>query len=78
MVNNRLNGVRTFVRENGLLFVALAALVVLEALTGKPLRRFPAYVDWNTIVTLAGLLLITTAIKESGFFPGWPIVFPNA
>ena len=50
------------------LLVSLLALVVLELLVGKPLSRFPAYVDWNTIVTLTGLLLITTAIKESRFF----------
>ena len=68
MANKRVQQVKTILRKNGLLLIALAALVVLELLTGKPLRRFPAYVDWNTIVTLAGLLLITTAIKESGFF----------
>jgi Na+/H+ antiporter NhaD/arsenite permease-like protein len=68
MVNNFFQRVLKIIRRNGLLFVALAALAVLESLTGKPLRRFPAYVDWNTIITLAGLLLITTAIKESGFF----------
>ena len=59
---------RKLFKENGLLLTALAALIGLEILVQKPLRRFPAYVDWNTIVTLAGLLLITTAIKESGFF----------
>ncbi|NOY77162.1 MAG: hypothetical protein GXO76_04765 [Calditrichaeota bacterium] len=66
--NNRLQRTGQILRGNGLLLIALAALVLLEGLTRKPLRRFPAYVDWNTIVTLAGLLLITTAIKESGFF----------
>ncbi len=68
MANNRVQQIKTILRKNGLLLIALAALVVLELLTGKPLRRFPAYVDWNTIITLAGLLLITTGIKESGFF----------
>jgi Na+/H+ antiporter NhaD/arsenite permease-like protein len=59
---------RRAVQKNRLLLVAFGALVVLEIFTRKPLHRFPAYVDWNTIVTLTGLLLITTAIKESGFF----------
>jgi len=66
--NNRLQRTGQILRGNGLLLIALGALVVLEALTRKPLHRFPVYVDWNTIVTLTGLLLIKTAIRESGFF----------
>ena len=68
MGNKWFGTLRKLFKKNGLLWTVLAALIVLEILVRKPLRRFLDYVDWNTIVTLAGLLLITTAIKESGFF----------
>ncbi len=68
MVSKQLKEYCGFCKRNGLLFAALSAWAVLWALTGKPVRYIPAYVDWDAIVTLSGLLLITTAIKESGFF----------
>ncbi len=36
--------------------------------TRQPIHQFPSLVDWKTISTLSGLLLITTGIKESGLF----------
>ena len=68
MWKSRLKKYENWIRDSEVLLVSLLALILLEILIGKPLRRFPAYVDWNTIVTLTGLLLITTAIKESHFF----------
>ncbi len=47
-----------------LLGIALGLMCILHL----PLRLFPAMVDWKTISTLTGLLLITTGIKESGLF----------
>jgi len=46
----------------------LAAALGLVYALRQPLRLFPAMVDWKTISTLSGLLLITTGIKESGLF----------
>lgn len=41
---------------------------VLTALHPAAVRTFPAAVDWPTIVTLLGLLLLTKGVESSGFF----------
>ena len=57
-----------FLRQNlFLIFLILTAFLLFLA-APRPLRELPGYVDWNTIYTLAGLLLITNAVRESGFF----------
>lgn len=52
--------------------IFLLFLVILSAglafFIRPPLGHFLAFVDWNTIMTLSGLLLITMGVKESGFF----------
>ncbi len=68
MIRARLRQLHTFTSGSEILYLSFLALIILELLVQKPLSRFPAYVDWNTIGTLSGLLLITTAIKESNFF----------
>ncbi len=55
-------------KKNFLLVILLVTALGLAVALGQPLRRLPGLVDWNTIVTLSGLLLITTGIKESGLF----------
>jgi len=47
-----------------LLLVALAALQVLHP---RPWASLPALVDWQTVLTLTGLLMLTKAIELSGF-----------
>ncbi|WP_457755820.1 SLC13 family permease [Thermodesulfatator indicus] len=42
--------------------------LILIALSKFPLTEIPTLVDWKTILSLSGLILITTAIKESGAF----------
>ncbi len=68
MFRNTLARIRVSLAGSEILLVALTAFVILELIVAKPFYRFPAYVDWTTIVTLTGLLLVTTAIKESNFF----------
>ncbi len=58
----------TLLRKNTLPAVLLVLGLVLAAWLREPLERLPAAVDWDTIITLCGLLLITTGVKESGFF----------
>lgn len=48
--------------------ISLLLFFILGVIAPSAPSDYPGYVDWNTIVTLAGLLLLTTAIKESGFF----------
>ncbi len=57
-----------FVKKNYLLTAFVVASVGLSLILRQPLRRLPTFVDWNTIITLSGLLLITMGIKESGLF----------
>jgi len=49
------------------LFLILFAFI-LATLLKQPAWTLPFLVDWKTIVTLSGMLILTTAIKESGFF----------
>jgi len=52
-----------------MLLVTLTAVAVgLACIIRQPLKLLVLAVDWNTISTLTGLLLITTAVKESGLF----------
>jgi len=62
------NDLRSILKKNLLTVVLLAVAPVLAHVLRQPLRLFPAMVDWKTILTLSGLLLITTGIKESGLF----------
>ncbi len=55
-------------KKNILTLLLLAVAMWLALWLKQPVRTFPSMVDWNTIVTLSGLLLITTGIKESGLF----------
>jgi Na+/H+ antiporter NhaD/arsenite permease-like protein len=50
-----------------LIFLAITSFGLLLFLH-QPIGRLPHFVHWDTIITLTGLLLITTAVKESGFF----------
>ncbi len=65
--NANFSGIR-LLRKNTLPAVLLALGLVLAVVLREPLERLPAMVDWDTIITLCGLLLITTGVKESGFF----------
>ncbi|WKZ93428.1 SLC13 family permease [Chimaeribacter arupi] len=51
-----------------LLQALLLVGVVLTALHPAAVRTFPAAVDWPTIMTLLGLLLLTKGVESSGFF----------
>ncbi len=51
-----------------LIIVSFVATIVLVVVTGQPLAGLPAMVDWKTIFILSGLLIVTTGIRESGFF----------
>jgi len=59
---------RAVLKKNAVLVVLLAGALGLSVGLGQPLGRLPGFVDWDTIITLSGLLLITTGIKESGLF----------
>jgi Na+/H+ antiporter NhaD/arsenite permease-like protein len=54
-------------RRDWLLWTLVAVLLLLSALRPAAIRDYPLLVDWPTIETLAGLLLLTSGIEASGF-----------
>lgn len=56
-----------FIREKLLSFLILFLLLLL-LFVHPHYKHFMQYIDWNTIYFLSGLLLITTAMKESNYF----------
>ncbi|MBW1981270.1 MAG: anion transporter [Deltaproteobacteria bacterium] len=66
---NKVYSATVFALKNSLLSVVLLiASLGLAVAFRQPLERLPSLVDWNTIITLSGLLMVTTGIKESGLF----------
>ena len=49
-----------------LLLALLTALALFAAFGDPPLASYPARVDWPTVATLCGLLVLTTALQQSG------------
>jgi Na+/H+ antiporter NhaD/arsenite permease-like protein len=54
-------------RRDWLLWTLIAVLALLSAFRPADIRDYPLLVDWPTIETLAGLLLLTSGIEASGF-----------
>ncbi|TAL56017.1 MAG: citrate transporter [Pandoraea sp.] len=54
-------------RRDPVLTVLLLALVVLQTGWPRPWASLPGLVDWQTILTLTGLLWLTKAVELSGF-----------
>lgn len=50
-----------------LLWALVAALLVFSGLHPGGMATYPRLVDWPTVATLAGLLLLTAGIEASGF-----------
>ncbi|WP_254366967.1 SLC13 family permease [Paraburkholderia sp. NMBU_R16] len=56
-----------FVASEPVLAILVAALVLLQSLHPQAWRALPGLVDWPTVQTLAGLLILTKAVELSGF-----------
>ncbi|MBA5688662.1 SLC13 family permease [Rugamonas apoptosis] len=57
---------KPFLRDR-MMHLLLAVAVVLSTLSPHPFPEYLAWVDWHTIATLAGMLLLTTGIEASGY-----------
>jgi Na+/H+ antiporter NhaD/arsenite permease-like protein len=55
------------ISKEPVLAILVFALVVLQAVHPRAWMSLPALVDWQTVLTLAGLLILTKAIELSGF-----------
>jgi len=61
--------VKSVLNKNNYIFLPfLALLIILAVIYPSQIKDYPEFVDWNTIAVLIGLLITTTAIKESSFF----------
>ncbi len=58
--------IRPFLRDR-LMHLLLIAAIILSISSPQPFTQYPTWVDWNTIATLAGMLLLTTGIEVSGY-----------
>lgn len=56
-----------FARAEPVLTILVVALAVLQICAPRAWSTLPALVDWQTVMTLAGLLILTKALEYSGF-----------
>ncbi|KAA0000085.1 MAG: hypothetical protein FE047_02555, partial [Thermoplasmata archaeon] len=57
-----------FMAKEKMLTAFLFIFILLTIVYPEKVKEYPYFVDWKTILTLAGLLVISTGIKESGYF----------
>jgi Na+/H+ antiporter NhaD/arsenite permease-like protein len=55
-----------FLRDR-LMHLLLIVAIALSILSPHPVQEYVTWVDWHTIATLAGMLLLTTGIEASGY-----------
>jgi Na+/H+ antiporter NhaD/arsenite permease-like protein len=55
------------VTKEPVLAILVVALIALQALHPRPWSSLPGLIDWQTVLTLAGLLMLTKAVELSGF-----------
>ncbi|AOF15686.1 TPA: anion transporter [Yersinia enterocolitica] len=58
---------RPFLKDR-LLHILLILGLGLTALMSTKISAFPQFIDWTTIVTLLGLMLLTKGVEVSGYF----------
>jgi Na+/H+ antiporter NhaD/arsenite permease-like protein len=56
----------SFALKEPVLSILVLVLAVLQCLRAQPWPQLPGLVDWPTVLTLAGLLILTKAIELSG------------
>ncbi len=56
------------IRQNSLLILGLLVMAVLALWRPDLVPRYPEMVDWPTIFSLAGLLMVSTGLQQSRFF----------
>jgi Na+/H+ antiporter NhaD/arsenite permease-like protein len=64
---NPLRKLISLAAKEPVLSVLVAALIALQCLHPRPWLSLPGLIDWQTVLTLAGLLILTKAVELSGF-----------
>ncbi len=57
-----------FIKKESVFCVFFGLLIVLSIIFPSSIPQFPGFIDWNTMITLTGLIIITNGLKESGYF----------
>jgi Na+/H+ antiporter NhaD/arsenite permease-like protein len=60
--------IKNFIKKETTIFIFLLILIPLAIIYPQKIKEYPSFIDFRTIWTLAGLILITTSLKESGYF----------
>lgn len=58
--------IKAWLAAEPMLAILLLAAIALQIGAPRPWRALPALVDWQTVLTLAGLMMLTHAIQLSG------------
>ncbi|TDG07867.1 citrate transporter [Paraburkholderia guartelaensis] len=61
-----LRRIGAFAVSEPVLAILVVAFVALQIYAPRPIASLPALVDWQTVMTLAGLLILTKGIEYSG------------
>ncbi len=56
------------IKKNIFLLLFLTILIFLSIIYPHNISQYPDFVDWQTVITIGGLLIITTGFRESKFF----------
>ena len=67
-MGGKVNNISRIIKNNFVFLFFLFLLSILSIIYPNYLKNYHQFVDWNTVAVLTGLLIITTAIKESSFF----------
>jgi Na+/H+ antiporter NhaD/arsenite permease-like protein len=59
--------IRGWLIKEPILTILVTAFILLQLLHPQRWRDVPALIDWQTVMTLAGLLMLTKAVEYSGF-----------
>jgi Na+/H+ antiporter NhaD/arsenite permease-like protein len=57
-----------FIKQEALFFISLFLMIVFSVCYPFDVKNYLSYIDFSTIRALVGLLLITTALKQSNIF----------
>ena len=62
-----MTGIIKKIKDEIILIPFLILLLVLMMLYPSKITQYPYFVDWRTIIALAGLLITVTGLKDSGY-----------
>ncbi len=62
------SAILNFVKKEFLLVILFCLLIIFAVFDPTGIPRYISFVDWHTIFALAGLLMISSGLKESGYF----------